>query len=251
LLCVLGCAADGSAPTLLRTALRAAGVSPAAVRIHVVQAGDTVWAIAGGRSGCTRAILAASEIRDARRIQPGAELTVPEEACPPGAKDVAVKARAAEPAGSKRTRPVPVAGLSPAGAGASVAASGVLPDGVAPARVTARVADSDGLADTLTAAEAHLRAARFEEALAEARDAMRRVDARGREAEALRAHLIAATVHVARADRPAARESLARALDIDPALALDPQATSPKVLEVLAAERARREVRVARTGSRR
>jgi len=211
---VSACAVDASAPLGLPAVFRTVGVAPPVGRVHVVQPGDTVWDIAGGRSGCMRAILAASAIRDARRIRPGAELTVPAGACPRDPAHVVASSGAADP-GPPAPLPEP-----------------------------------DGLTDDLDSAEAHLRAARFEEALAEAREAIRSVRASERDADVLRAHLVAATVHLALADAPAARESLARGLDIDAAWALDPASTSPKVIEALAAERARREIRVARSAAR-
>ncbi|MDH3685779.1 MAG: hypothetical protein OEP95_06105, partial [Myxococcales bacterium] len=109
-------------------------------------------------------------------------------------------------------------------------------------------AEADSLSEAVDRAEAELRAARFEEALAGAREARALAREFGAEATdpVLRACVVEATVHVALDDRDAARHSFARALEIDPALELDPTSTSPKVLEVLAAERTRREVRIAR-----
>jgi LysM repeat protein len=245
---MLGCAAHGSPTGPLLWPWVGLAASPPAPSIHVVEPGDTVWEIARGRSRCVRAILAASGVTDARRIRPGARLSLPTDACPwapnptPAPVRAAAGGRQAGSAALERARLEAVAQGAPAEGSDAVSSA---PSDVAAAPVTS--AARRGLEDALDIAEAHLRAARFEEALAAAREVMRVVrDTPELEAaDALRAHVVAAHVHVALADRTAARRSLARALDVDPGLALDPDSTSPKVLEVLAEERAGREVRSA------
>lgn len=96
--------------------------------------------------------------------------------------------------------------------------------------------------ELLAAAEESLAAARFSEALGRAlaaRDALAEgpPDATARTLE-VRVGVIAATAQVALGDDDGARESLALALAIDPALELDPDVTSPKVLAALEAARA-------------
>lgn len=91
-------------------------------------------------------------------------------------------------------------------------------------------------------AEALLRQAQFEAALAGARDVRGRLDAM-RRAEDLRApgvrvELLAATAQIALGDDAGASESLVRAVSLQPDLALDPRYTSPKVLRALEAARA-------------
>jgi tetratricopeptide (TPR) repeat protein len=86
--------------------------------------------------------------------------------------------------------------------------------------------------------DALLRAARFEEAAARS-DALREELGSG-EALLLRAQLevAAGTAYVALEREDAARECFRRALSAEPALDLDPAATSPKVLRVFRSVRA-------------
>lgn len=94
----------------------------------------------------------------------------------------------------------------------------------------------------LSAAEAQLAAARFEEALAtsaKARAGLERVPpgpdvSRSR----LRVELIEATAEAARGRDAAARACFARVLALDPAFALDARTTSPKLMRLLDAARA-------------
>ena len=235
----LGCAGSSAPSVALARAVSLAIGSAPANRFHVVEPGDTVWAVAGGRRSCADAILAASRIPDATRIRPGQRLTIPVRRCPeeqvaaaPAREKPPVARRAAPRRAPASPTPVPRA------------APEVVPD-VAAAPVVA--VSSPPPSAPLVTAEAELRAARFEEALAAAEALIREVGPSpgSRGSELSRAHLVAATVHVALADRRAARSHLARALDLDPALQLDPARTSPKVLEVLDEERTRREVRIA------
>lgn len=96
--------------------------------------------------------------------------------------------------------------------------------------------------ELITAAEKSLAGARFSEALGRALTAREELDAGPANATAralkLRVEVIAATAQVALGDEAGARESFVRALTLDPALALDPAATSPKVLAALEAARA-------------
>jgi len=102
--------------------------------------------------------------------------------------------------------------------------------------------DSAEIAALLERCEAELRAARFERALASARELRDRIDARDASVDrALRVRLeiASATAQVALGQSEEALASLGRALDADPNLELDPALTSPKVLAVFRAARAR------------
>lgn len=204
-------------------------------------AGDTVWALAGGRRECVREILAASKIEDARRIQLGMKLSIPEARCPAVPTPIAV---AAVPLRAPAREPAETTRRVKATAGALREVATGLAEG-SPERPSA---EATAMSEAVERAEAELRAARFEQALASAREAHALARALGAESSdpVLRVYLIEATVHVALDDRDAARHSFARALEIDPALVLDPSSTSPKVLDVLTAERTHREVRIAR-----
>jgi len=96
-------------------------------------------------------------------------------------------------------------------------------------------------------ADALLRQAQFEAALAEARDVRARLDRmrRGPDLRALRVRLelLAATAQIALGDDEGASESLVRAVGLQPDLALDPRHTSPKVMRALEAARAVAEAR--------
>jgi LysM repeat protein len=231
----VACSAHGSPAEV-----ESARVSEPAQRIHVVQPGETVWHVAGRRSVCSQAILTASGIRNPRRIRPGTRLTVPSAVCDPPAEGAPVRSVGASPEALPPVSAAPEPAETPP------------PEAAAPRGAP----ELTGLEDTLDVAEAHLRAARFEEALGEAREALRMlavVEAYGvalPSDSATRAHLVAATVHVALADAAAARASLALALDSDPTLELPAPSTSPKVLAVLAEVRAARAFRLARRGSR-
>lgn len=93
-------------------------------------------------------------------------------------------------------------------------------------------------ASAVAEVDALLRAARFEEAAARS-DALREALGDG-EGELLRAQLevAAGTAYVALEREDAARECFRRALSAEPALDLDPAATSPKVLRVFRSVRA-------------
>jgi hypothetical protein len=106
-------------------------------------------------------------------------------------------------------------------------------------------AEPDGasaLEGEVRAADALLREARFEEAL-ERTDRIRAdlgplgEGVEGRRLR-VRTEVVAATAHVALEQEDAARGCFRRALDAEPALDLDPAATSPKVLRVFRAVRA-------------
>jgi hypothetical protein len=88
--------------------------------------------------------------------------------------------------------------------------------------------------------------AQFHTALGLARNTLERLDAGGEaphpDRRRARLEVLAATAEVALGRRDAARESLGRALQADPALALDRDRVSPKVLKLL------QEARLARGG---
>lgn len=111
-----------------------------------------------------------------------------------------------------------------------------------PVLSAAQRATLDRAQGLLVASESHLAAARFQEALAEARAAREALAGvppdRGAPALRVRADVAAATAHVALGDGEAARASFGRALATDPRLRLDPARTSPKVIEALEAVRA-------------
>jgi hypothetical protein len=97
-------------------------------------------------------------------------------------------------------------------------------------------------AELLEASQASLARARFEEALGrafEARGALEQAGP-GDAADALRVQVAvaAATAQLALGDEPGAHASLGEALALEPALALDPARTSPKVLRALEQARA-------------
>jgi LysM repeat protein len=106
---------------------------------------------------------------------------------------------------------------------------------------TGGVATVDAL---LATAEEQLRSARFEDALEAVRVAVRLLDSEGdsNEANSRRAalELVRAEAHLAFGDALPAGQSFERALDADPDLVLDPDATSPKVLRAFARARTRR-----------
>jgi hypothetical protein len=93
----------------------------------------------------------------------------------------------------------------------------------------------------LSSAEAQLRAANFEAALSSVERLRRRLGeqstAAGARARQARAEVVAATAEIALGREDAARKSFERALAADPALRLDPAATSPKVRRAFDAAR--------------
>lgn len=95
--------------------------------------------------------------------------------------------------------------------------------------------------ELLDAADESLHGARFEEALGRALAARSALEDAGDGASVrvlrVRIEVSAATAQLALGDESGARESLARALVLEPDLALDPGVTSPKVLGALEAAR--------------
>ncbi len=93
----------------------------------------------------------------------------------------------------------------------------------------------------LEATQAHTRAARFEEGLRSAAEARERLDAMRWEDDLLRRwvrlDIAQATIEVALGREQEARESARRALSRNPALRLDPESTSPKVIRVFESAR--------------
>jgi len=106
-------------------------------------------------------------------------------------------------------------------------------------------ANARAKADTaILEVERQVQTARFEDALASAKTAraqIARVAAAERPEREARLEVLAATAELALGRNEAARESLSRALAANPALALDAQKTSPKVLRALAQARAQSE----------
>jgi len=88
--------------------------------------------------------------------------------------------------------------------------------------------------------DALLRAARFEEAIAQAAALREELEAEpsAGDLQRVRLEVMAGTAYVALEREDAARECFRRALAVEPALALDPGATSPKVLRVFRSVRA-------------
>jgi LysM repeat protein len=110
----------------------------------------------------------------------------------------------------------------------------------AEAPLEAEHSESPEIAALLDRCEAELRAARFEQALASAREARDLIDTReggGGDPGRVRLEIASATAYVALGQNTAALESLERALVADPNLELDPALTSPKVLAVFRAAR--------------
>jgi len=98
-----------------------------------------------------------------------------------------------------------------------------------------------GIVDALLArAEAELVEARFERAQQLALAAREALDLGGETAQWVRLELIDATIEVAYGHQDAAVESLNRALELNPDLALDPRSTTPKLVAALATARADR-----------
>jgi LysM repeat protein len=89
-------------------------------------------------------------------------------------------------------------------------------------------------------AEAELRNAHFEEALATADQALARIASRGDRGSRARLALVAGTAELALGDHEAALARFVEALDADPALRPDPADISPKVLRLLETARTRR-----------
>lgn len=96
--------------------------------------------------------------------------------------------------------------------------------------------------EQIVAAQRSLDSARFSDALGQARAARKELKAAPASTTAqtlrVRAEVLAATAQLALGDESSAQKSLARALALDPTLALDPQSTSPKVLSALEAAKA-------------
>jgi hypothetical protein len=94
---------------------------------------------------------------------------------------------------------------------------------------------------SLARVEHRLRSARFEEALDDLRELRGSFagadDSPPVRAQRVRLEVLAATAHVAYGDETAARESLARALDVEPSLDLDPGLTPPKLRRAFEAAR--------------
>jgi hypothetical protein len=110
-------------------------------------------------------------------------------------------------------------------------------------RPDAAIARADARLETLAG---QLKAARFDDALAtaaEARRDVRSLPAGERPARTVRLEVMTATAQLALGRDEDARASFERALDADPALALDPGVTSPKVLRALEGARLAREGR--------
>jgi hypothetical protein len=138
-----------------------------------------------------------------------------------------------EPVQLAGRRPAPSAPLAPTPPGAA-------PQPAADARAEAL----RRVERRLATAERQVAAARFDEALANAARAREALAAlapgRDRARRQLRLELVEATAEAARGQDAAARACFVRALELDPAFALDARATSPKLLRLLDAARAER-----------
>jgi hypothetical protein len=152
-------------------------------------------------------------------------------------------ARAPAPRTAAAARPVQ--GAPPQRAALAPARKPAAPPAPAPPEPARAPSAAHERARSLVAqGEESLRGARFEEALARAEAARAALapEPNSSAAGALRARaeVLAATAQIALGDEAAARASFTRALAADPALALDPAHTSPKVLRALEAARAGR-----------
>lgn len=179
------------------TQISTAGPPPTAEGRYTVQTDDTLWRIAFSHGVTLEHLMEANGIEDPNVVWVGVELVIP----------------------------------GPAEAPASPPPVSAAPRSLWPAHERA-----DAL---LARAERKLTAARFEEALAlteEARALLAPIS-RTRRAQPRLAELevSAGTVYVAMARREEAVACFQRALAADPALVLDPAATSPKILRVFRA----------------
>jgi hypothetical protein len=164
---------------------------------------------------------------------------------------------AAARAGVERTRPQvvlrlpmppppePVAASKPVAAARPVPASNPLP-APEPARRPAPRRTAPDLARldaSLARVEEQLRTARFDEALSDLRTLRGRIGEAGDSppvrAQRVRLEVLTATAHVAYGDDAAARESLRRALAVDPRLDFDVARTPPKLRRALDAARSK------------
>jgi len=108
--------------------------------------------------------------------------------------------------------------------------------------IGAEDSEATEIAELLGRCEAELRAAHFEQALASAGEARRRIAAQNGTADnpgRVRLEIASATAYVALGQNDAALESFERALIADPDIELDPALTSPKVLAVFRVARGR------------
>ena len=180
--------------------------------IHVVEPGESLWKISRRYRIPVEELARTNGIDEEALIRPEDEL---------------------------RVRLAPVPDLAAASLGA---AGAVEPPREAPADELARPrAPLPPDAETLARrAEAQLRQAYFEEALATADDALERLASRGDRGSHARLAMVAGTAELALGNHEAALERFAEALAADPELRADPREMSPKVLRLLEAARARR-----------
>ena len=218
---------------------------------HRLARGETLWSLSQRYRVSVADIVARNEIRDPHRLPVGLELAIPVPDSEPAAE-----ARAPGPAPASTATPTPTASARPAPPPApSPPASEPRPaatdrtdptdrtDRTDPIPAASPPLDLGAVDATLARAESDLHAARFEEALAGASRARGMLDTVAGDPAAqgaiVRTELLTATVLIALGRDEAARESLARALDANPDLTLDPSRTSPKVVEVFEGMRAR------------
>lgn len=134
-----------------------------------------------------------------------------------------------------RLAPVPDVAAAPPGFVPAVARRGERPVGEDPP--LAPPVDAEAL---VRRAEAKLRDAYFEEALATADDALARIAARGDGERRARLEMVAGTAELALGNREAALDRFVEALEANPQLRPDPREISPKVLRFLERARTRR-----------
>jgi len=202
---------------------------------HTVEPGETLWKIAERYGTSVARVARENRIEDPQMLWVGVRLRIP----------VPSDARVPTPGGPKLERASGVGTPGTAGLGsgrtADVDPRGTV--GLDPKRTgAARDLESIETAALLDRCESELRAARFEQALESARQARKRIDARddaGDNSNRVRLEIATATAYVALGQSDAALASLERALIANPGLELDPALTSPKVLAVFRAARAR------------
>jgi len=230
-----GVLAWGSARPALAADPEAMGGSAPKSVYHTVEPGETLWTIAERYGTSVARVARENRIENPQLLWVGVRLRIP----------VASDARVPTPGGPKLERASGVGTPGTAGLGsgrtADVDPRGTV--GLDPKRTgAARDLESTGTAALLDRCESELRAARFEQALESARQARKRIDARddaGDNSNRVRLEIATATAYVALGQSDAALASLERALIANPGLELDPALTSPKVLAVFRAARAR------------
>jgi LysM repeat protein len=234
---VFGCAhGDEPRPSVPPRAERAApeaAAVPSGWGRYVVRRGDTLSRIARCRGVSAEALAQVNELPDPDQLSAGSSLHVPSrDRC--ASETAAASARPADrkPAANA---PPPVSAAAPQPSAAPVAPA---PTPEASARAVEARARGERLLQQATEA---YDAADFERALARAGEAAERLGAapRGADTAALsaRCHLVAAMAAVGLDQRERAVGELRQTFALDPQLTLDPETSSPRILEL--AEEAR------------